>query len=241
MSDAAQTLVPEFPPLLKGVAVLGDQDPFTAAVASSRGGGDPAMVFWSGDAAALRLAITLAPDRPLAEAMGALFAVQLGLNDALGALAPPELPVHFGWPDRLRVNGAFCGRFRAEAATIDPEAEPDWLVIGVEVPILPLGGLEPGANPNATTLSEEGCGDLSSFALIEGWSRHTLLWLHRFMDEGMQPLHEAWRGKCDDIGKEITWPRRGTFAGLDDKGGMLLQQGGKTELIPLTDILETTT
>lgn len=230
-------LQPDFPPLLKGQSV-GSGDPFDAAVVTAGQAVEPGLIHYSEAEDALRAAVTLAPEEPLENAIGVLWAVQLGLADALGALAPPEVAVQFGWPDRLLVNGAFCGRFRATASTGDPKAEPDWLVIGVDLRLLPYSGEDPGARPDVTCLHAEGGGDITVPMLLEAWSRHMLLWIHHYLNDGLVALHDDWRGKCAGLGGEVTLPHPGTFVGLDERGGMLLQRGAATELLPLTVILE---
>lgn len=225
----------EFPPLLSGRAVAGD--PFETACAAANEA-DPGTVFYSPDDATLRAAILLAPEVALDQAIGVSFAVSLGLNDALGALAPPEVGVHLVWPDRIRVNGALCGRLRAAAATSDPKAEPDWLVIGVEMAIHPRAGVEPGEKPDETCLYEEGCGDIATPELIEAWARHTMNWLHVYLTDGFGELHEDWRARAHGLGAAVDYPRPGTFLGLDELGGMILKSGITTEIVPLTTLLE---
>lgn len=229
---------PTFPPLLRGESVPGHADPFLKAVISARQGSDPGLILWSKDTTAIRAAVVLAPEMPLDRAMGAVFAVQMGFADSLGALAPPEIAVHFTWPNGIKINGARCGTLRFAASTHDPSVEPDWLVIGLDVPLLPARAMEPGDSPNQTTLYDEGCVDLLPATLIESWSRHMLVWLHRFLDDGMEPLHRAWSEKCDTLGQKITTPEPGTFMGLDDCGNMLLRNDTGTRIIPLVTALE---
>ena len=217
----------EFPPLLTGLAVAGD--PFMAACEAAEGA-DPGTVFYAPDEAVMRAAILLAPETPLSQAISVSFAVSLGLNDALGTLAPPEVGVHFVWPDRFRVNGGLCGRMRAAASTDDPAAEPDWLVIGIEVPVMAQDLDEPGANPDETCLYEEGCAEVTAPDLIEAWARHTMNWLHVYMTDGFEPLHREWLGKAD--GRED-----GTFIGLDEWGGLIAKKGDDTFITPLTRLL----
>ena len=229
----------DFPPLLSGKAVGAKVDPFDKALAEAlTDEPEPGRVHYAQSEDVMRVAITLAPEQPLADAIGAVFAVQLGLADALGALAPPEVAVHFTWPGGLKVNGARCGSFRAVASTKTAEEEPDWLIIGIEVPVLPVEGADGGETPDDTTLYSEGCAELSAAMIIESWSRHVLVWIHRFLADGFAPLHEAWRGKCDDIGEEVAAPEAGLFVGLDERGGMLLRVGEETRLVPLTQMLE---
>ena len=226
---------PEFPPLLTGRAVAGD--PFGVACEAAEDA-DPGTVFYSPDETTFRVAILLAPEAPLGEAISVSFAAQLGLNDALGALSPPEVAVHLVWPDRIRVNGGLCGRMRVAASTEDPAAEPDWLVIGLEVPLLPSGADEPGQTPNETCLHEEGCGTVTAGDLVETWARHMMNWLHIYMTDGFGDLHEEWRSKAHALGEEITYPETGQFVGLDEWAGMILKDGSTTRILPLTRVLD---
>ena len=229
---------PDFPPLLTGKAVGARVDPFDKALAQVLTGTvTPGLIHYAESGDVMRTAITLAPEQPLAQAVGAIYAVQLGLSDAIGALAPPEVAVQFTWPAGLKINGARCGGFRAAASTGDATAEPDWLIVGVEVPVSSPDA-DGGVTPDDTTLHAEGCVDLTAASIVESWSRHTLVWIHRYLSDGFAPLHEAWRGKCDAIGTEVTTPQSGLFVGLDERGGMLLRRGNDTRLIPMTTILE---
>lgn len=225
----------EFPPLLTGYAVAGD--PYEAALSAVREV-DPGAVFYGPDDTTMRAAVVLAPETALSEAVGVCFAVALGLNDAIGALAPPEVAVHFEWPGGFRVNGAVCGAMRACASTDDPKCEPDWLVIGTEVPVALGPGVEPGEMPNQTTLHAEGCGDITVPDLIETWARHMMNWLHIFLTDGFAPLHENWRGRAFKLGEAVTAPVPGTFVGLDEWGGMILKDQERTRILPLTRLLE---
>ena len=137
----------EFPPLLTGVAVPGD--PWDAALDAVAGDFEPGTVFYGLDEAAMRVAILLAPEEALRDAVRAIFAVMLGFNDALGALAPPEVAVHLQWDGGLRINGARCGKLRIAASTTAHQELPDWLVVGLDLPLWPKSD-NPGETP-------EGC------------------------------------------------------------------------------------
>lgn len=229
---------PDFPPLLAGHAVAARVNPFDKALAQVLTGEvEPGLIHYAETGDALRAAVTLAPEQPLKQAVCAIYAVQLGLSDAIGALAPPEVAVQFTWPGGLKINGAGCGGFRAAASTRAPEEEPDWLIVGIDVPVAPMSG-DGGLSPETTTLHDEGCIELTAPGILESWSRHMLAWIHRYLSDGFAPLHEAWRGKCDRIGTEITEPETGLFVGLDERGGMLLRTGNATRLIPMTTMLE---
>lgn len=230
--------VPSFPPMFRGESLRADLDPFAKAVSVAMRGTEPGLIVWSEDAASARAALVLAPEEPLERAIAVLFATALGLSDSLGALAPPEVAVHFVWPDRIKINGALCGQLKAIASTAKPDEEPHWIVVGFDIPLLPLHNGEPGASPDQTTLAEEGCGEITAAELLGSWSRHTLVWINRYVDDGIGPLHGAWRDKCDTLGEVIETPRHGVFMGLDELGGMLLKDSTGTHCLPLTQVLE---
>ncbi len=125
---------------------------------------------------------------------------------------------------------------RAAAATTDPASVPDWLVIGVEMPYLPPREGEPGNRAGQTCLIEEGCVEVTPLALLDSWSRHTLVWINRWLDDGFQPLHAAWRQRAWGIGEDL--PEGGIFMGLDELGGMLVKTPKSTEIRPLSTMLE---
>lgn len=226
---------PSFPPLLRGAPLAPGADPLHAAARAARAGTDAGLVVHAEAADRMAAAIVLAPEVPLGRALSVLLAIENGLADAIGALAPPEVAVHLDWPGGLRVNGARCGGFRAAASGSDPAAQPDWLVIGWEVSVRRAPG-EPGHAPGETALAEEGCAGLGAVALLESASRHALSWIHRWETDGMGPVHESWRGRAWGMGEALA--DGGVFLGLDEWGGRLARTEAGTRLDPLTAILE---
>lgn len=226
-----------FPPLMSGQAVDGPIDPFDKACAQAALGCDAGLIVYNLAVDQLQAALVFAPEVPLKEAMAMLPLCGVGFQNALGALAPPEVAVHLDWDGGIRVNAANCGRFRVAASGSDPEAIPDWLVVGLRVPLI-LAGV-PGDDPENTALFEEGCADVDPSALIESWARHTLVWINRWADEGVGPLHAEWRGLAHGIGELVARDGlSGTFLGVDEAFGMLLRDEATTHLIPLSTLLE---
>ena len=222
-----------FPPLLTGVAVPGDP---TEAAIEAADAADPGTVFYGLDPDVMRAAILLAPEEPLSQAIRVSFAVALGLNDAIGALAPPEVAVHLAWPDRILVNGASAGGLRACANTADPDAEPDWLILALSLDLAPRD--TPGETPDQTSLADEGCADVTSQDLIEAWGRHMMNWLHIYLTDGFEPLHREWRSKAHAFGETTTYPQKGQIIGIDENGGLILKTETATICLPLTQLVE---
>jgi biotin-(acetyl-CoA carboxylase) ligase len=234
--------MPSFPPLLSGAPVAGAADPFVAAQEQAAEGCDGGTILHNLQADRLRAAIVFAPEVPLAEAMTMLPVCGVAFQNAFGALAPPEVAVHLTWDGQIRVNGARCGGLRVAAAPSDPRSVPDWLVIGLDLAILPTSDLAPGETPDQTALYEEGCGDIDPVHLLESWARHTLLWVNRWTDAGAGAIHDDWLALVQGLGAAIEVDgRHGTFLGVDAQFGLLLREADGTSLIPLTHLLETRT
>lgn len=237
------TAQPIFPPLLKGMAA-GPANPVAIAVSQAERGVDAGLLVWSQTEERLRAALVLAPDDPLEQAMAGLVACSVGMQNALGALAPPETAVHIDWTGELRLNGAHVGALGATSSSNDPAAIPDWLVISMELTLRLPDNLEPGQTPDWTALDQEGCGEIDTITLLEAWSRHSLLWLTALEEpQGRANLYREWKGLVWNLGKEVILPignhrHSGAFLGVDENFSMILKNGDATCLLPLTDLLE---
>lgn len=226
---------PSFPPLFTGQNADGG-DPFALAIQAAEAGCDAGLVVYELAPDRLRAAIVFAPEVTLSEAAVMLPLCAVGLQNAIGALGPPEVGVYLGWDGTVYVNGGRCGGLRI-AASGTPEAEPDWLVVDLTLTLWPDSD-ETGLTPDQTALYAEGCAEIDAVSLIEAWVRHTLVGINTWLDSGTAQLHREWQGLAHGLDGEITFAgRTGTFIGLDDHLGLLLKSGDKTMLVPLTDIL----
>ena len=228
-----------FPPLMTGEAVSGD--PFEQACLRAIQGCDAGLICHRLTANRFEAAIVFAPEVALEEAMVMLPICGLGFQNALGALAPPEVAVHLEWDGPIRINGARCGGFRASASTSDPAQIPDWLAIGLALPLWPEDdSTSPGEAPDETTLYAEGCVDVAAPALLEAYARHTLSWITQWEDRGAEVVHNEWRGLAQGIGEDISLGgQSGTFLGVDERFGLLLRTDDTTTLVPLSSQLVT--
>jgi biotin-(acetyl-CoA carboxylase) ligase len=235
---------PSFPPLFHGMPVAAHVDPFSKAIAEATLGCDSGLIVYAEGGDTLRAAIVFAPERPLDQAMAVVPACGVGFQNALGALAPPEVAVHLAWTGEIFVNGARCGGLTVAASHEDGTVEPNWIVVGLQVPVLPLDPEAPGATPEATSLFEEGCADVDPVLLLEAWARHTLVRISALEQDGPRALHAEWRGLARDIGEPVTVTlggvaHAGTFLGVDEDFGMLLRAGDATTMLPQRMILTT--
>lgn len=226
---------PKFPPLFAGQDAAGG-DPFADAIAEADIGCDAGLVIYDLAPDKLRAAIVFAPEVTLKDAVVILPICGVGLQNAIGALGPPEVSVHLGWNGTIYVNGGRCGALRMAAAGT-PDVEPDWLVVDLTLSLWPLSD-ETGLTPDDTALYAEGCAEIDAVTLLESWVRHTLVGINSWSDGGMANLHREWSGLAHGLDGEITVAgKTGTYIGLDDSLGLLLKIAEKTVLIPLTEIL----
>lgn len=222
---------PSLPPLLRGLRAA---DPMAAAIAEARAGCDGGTLFWrAGDS--LAVALVLAPEVARARAAQMLPLAAVAMRDALGAVGPPELPVHLAWDGAILVNGAEAGRVRGVAPAGD--GVPDWLVVHVALRFLP-GRAGPHGG---TALWEEGCGEVTPDALLESWSRHLMHRLAEWEDDP-RPLYRevagaAWEAEARDpawIGRDAAFGR----LRRNGAAGDLRRDGAATILDPLDTLLE---
>ncbi|WP_289041067.1 biotin/lipoate--protein ligase family protein [uncultured Aliiroseovarius sp.] len=227
---------PVFPPLFTGLGADG-ANPFALACAQAKAVCDAGLVTYDLAHDRLRAAIVFAPEVPLRQAACMLPLCGLGFQNALGALAPPEVAVHLGWDGGIYVNGGRCGALTIAASRHDPDAVPDWLVVGLSLDLWPPSD-DTGHTPDATALYAEGCGDVDAVTLLEAWVRHTLVALNDWAEDGPARLHASWLGVAHGRDTEVAVAgQRGTFVGLDENLGLLLKSGDQSRLIPLTALL----
>ncbi|MEP5154385.1 DUF4444 domain-containing protein [Planktotalea sp.] len=225
------------PPLFTAMLTAG-ADPFEAACTAARQGCDAGLVTYDISADRLRAAIVFAPEIALTHAMVMQPICGIGFQNALGTLAPPEVSVHLEWGGALRVNGAKCGTLKTAAHPADPAQVPNWLVVGLGLTLW-ADTQDTGLTPDVTSLYAEGCSDVPAGDLLEAWVRHTLSWINRWDEDGVQPVHSEWTGLAHGISDNVTVNGlTGTFRGIDETFGLLLQPHGPAQIIPLTHTLK---
>jgi Biotin/lipoate A/B protein ligase family len=207
----------------------GDAFVHACAIAGAEGAGTLVHV---GRFDLAELAVVLEPDAPLRTARRALYTGLCALGDALAALAPPEKPISFDWPDAVRVDGGLVGGARlAWPRDADENEPPDWLVLGAMVRIAaaaPDG--EPGLAPFATTLAEEGFGELDSGRLTEGFARHLMANVDAEREHGFGETARRYLARVP--------PAAGRSLEIDAQGDLLVRiKGGAIERHALVSTL----
>ncbi|MBX9924735.1 MAG: biotin/lipoate--protein ligase family protein [Hyphomicrobiaceae bacterium] len=155
----------------------------------------------------VEFAVVLEPDEALAGARRAFYAAMNAAADAISPHLSPEKPVTIDWPDTIRIDGGIVGgcAFAAPPGTGDDQV-PDWLVAGITLrSVVPLkGGRDTPFDISAvtgTSLEIEGIELLGGDKLIEGFSRHLMVYFDRWQEFGFGPVSQTY---LDRLAKEKT-------------------------------------
>jgi biotin-(acetyl-CoA carboxylase) ligase len=178
----------DVPPLFRPLVLREVGDAFAYATANAGRLGAGALVY-VGRCNLAEFAVVLEPEQPLPTARVAFYVGMVALADALAALAPPEKPITFDWPDAIRIDGGLVGggRLGWPPGTRE-DAVPDWLVFGAAIRIASLSEEGPGVFPLATALQDEGFGEIGAERFIETFTRHLMAAIDRWQDGGFSPL-----------------------------------------------------
>ena len=220
----------DLPPAFRLVSLREVDDAFAHAmgVAAQKGAGTLIHVGRFGVA---EFAVVLEPQESLRTARRALYAGLVALGDALVALAPPQVPLTYVWPDAISVDGALVGGGRLGWPNgADDDMPPDWLVFAAMIRTGTLEG-EPGLNPLSSTIGEEGVADLDGARLVESFSRNLMAALDAWQECGFEAIAKAYLARLtNDAGVHRT---------LADNGDLLVRRSGsKTRRLSLLRALE---
>ncbi len=199
---------------------VGDAFVHAKAVAAQEGAG---TLVWVGRFDLVEFAVVLEPAEPLRTARRAFYAGMAALADAMAVHAPPEKPIHFEWPDAIRVDGGLVGGGRLawpEGASED-EA-PDWIVFGAMIRTVAMDEGEPGLNPLSSALEEEGFSDLESARIVESFSRHLMTAVDAWQADGFGAVARDYLSRMP--------PEKGVRRDIDASGDLLVRRMGKADV-----------
>jgi hypothetical protein len=169
------------------------------------------------------LAVVLEPEEPLRSARRALYTGLCALGDALAALAPPEKPISFDWPDAIRVDGGLVGGARlAWPPAADENEPPAWLVFGAMIRMVAMGDAEPGLRPPPAALDQEGFDDPDPGRLVEGFARHLMATVESCREDGFGEVAKRYLSRLA--------PAHGLRRDIDEDGDLLVRRAAGDKL-----------
>jgi hypothetical protein len=208
----------DLPPPFRAVALreVGDAFAHAVRVAAEEGAGTLVHV---GRFDLAEFAVVLEPEEPLHTARRTLYAGLAALADALATHAPPEKPINIVWPDAITVDTGLVGGGRLAWPTgADEGATPDWLVFGAMIRTVAIGEHEPGLNPLAAALDDEGFVDLGSGHLVESFARHFMAAVDAWQQDGFGDVAKSYLSRLA--------PEKGARRDIDHNGDLLVRRAG---------------
>jgi BirA family transcriptional regulator, biotin operon repressor / biotin---[acetyl-CoA-carboxylase] ligase len=185
----------------------------------------------------LYMSIVLRPDRPAASAAQLGFAAALALGDAVAPLLPRPEGLRYKWPNDVLIDGRKVSGILLESQAAG-EGKLDWLVVGIGVN---LASFPDNVDYPAISLAAAGASGVTVEALLETVSGRFQVWYERWRAEGFLPLRAAWLARAHGLGEEIRVrlpgdEASGRFAGLDEDGALLLEDGTTRRRIGAGDV-----
>ncbi len=176
---------------------------------------------WESPAGNLHASILIRLDRPLAEAAQIGFAAALAVAEGLEDLVTAA-EFRCKWPNDVLCNGKKVAGMLLEAAG------DGWLVLGlgVDVERAPPPGQSLYA---AVALAEVGwTGGVPE--VLTAICRRFVPWLEVWRQSGFAPIRHEWIKRARGVGAQVVVRLEaetlaGVFAGLDEEGALLLDQG----------------
>lgn len=204
---------------LTALREVGDAFNHATAIAAEEGAG---TLIYVGRFDLAEFALVLEPDEPLRSARRVFYAGLAALADALATHAPPEKPILFEWPDAIRIDGGLVGGGRLGWPKDAPEDEPSWLVFGCMIRTVSMSADEPGVQPLATALEEEGFGDSGSAQIVESFARHFLSLVDSWQELGFKPVAESYLSRLPSEER--------VERSIDGVGDLLIRRTGKIDV-----------
>ncbi len=241
MSTKTDIMDPTFPPLLNGSSLEAGEHPMDWAKAGAAKGeltaGD---LIWSKDTANLRFALVLEPEVNRMRCHEMLFVAMVALGDAVGALIPAVIGIHYQWPGTILMNNGRVGFADIQLSDEETEGVPEWMVLYLELNVIPdITNPNPGEEVDITTMWEEGCSDITRNELLESIARHILAMIHTWSEDGFSQLHSQWMGRLYEEKKLAPGVGKSAkFLGLDENGNALISSETVTNSITVVAALE---
>lgn len=202
---------PVLPPGFTLVTLRESGDAFghACAIASEAGA---ATLVWVRRFDLVEFAVVLEPDAPLKEARLAHYLAMNALADALAVHSPPERPILFRWPDAMMYDHGLIGGGRLAWPEACGEDEvPDWLVFGAMVRASTMSPFEIGQT--GVGMEEEGFEEVDAVDLIEAFSRHLMLGVTYWQEDGPKGAARRWLDRLDKV--------VGTRHGIEPNGDLV--------------------
>ena len=192
---------------------------------------------WVSPPGNLYVSIVLRPRRPQTDAAQAGFVAALALAETIDQLLPgASSALALKWPNDVLIGGAKVSGILLEGQ--GGAGRDGWIVLGMGVNVAshPTNTGRP-----TTSLRQSGySGSLEN--LLKCLLEHLVAWLDVWEAEGFAKVRMAWLSRTAP-NKPITirlGPETlsGRFSGIDERGGLILAQNGRTRVVTAGEVFE---
>jgi BirA family biotin operon repressor/biotin-[acetyl-CoA-carboxylase] ligase len=206
------------------------------ALAQSAGRGRRGRVFIS-PRGNLYMSILLRPDRSAAAAAQLGFAAALAVGEAALPLLPEQASLAYKWPNDVLIDGRKVSGILLESQAA-ASGRVDWLVVGIGVNI---ASFPEGTEYPATSLAHAGASGATVEAMLAAVATRLKYWYERWREAGFALLRRAWLERALGLGEPIRvrlsdGDSHGRFAGIDENGALLLEDGSGRRRIAAGDV-----
>jgi BirA family transcriptional regulator, biotin operon repressor / biotin---[acetyl-CoA-carboxylase] ligase len=193
---------------------------------------------WVSPRGNLYLSVVLRPDRPVGRAAQLGFVAALAVGDSLRAILPRIERLTYKWPNDVLIDGRKIAGVLLESETVGSEKLSFIVVgVGVNLTVSPHGMEIP-----ATSIMEEGLGEVMPEVMLEQFAAHFRSWNTRWRAEGFAPIRAAWSAAAAIVRGEPIRVRLesralcGRFLDLDHEGNLLLDCAGQCRRIAAGEV-----
>lgn len=193
---------------------------------------------WISPRGNLYLSLILRPDCPAGSAAQLGFVAALAVGGALRAILPRIERLAYKWPNDVLINGRKIAGVLLESETLAPE-KLSFVVVGVGVN---LTASPQGTEFPATSILEEGLGEVMPEVMLEEFAAHFQSWNMRWHAEGFAPVRAAWLATAAIARGEPILVRLdalalcGRFLDIDHEGNLLLDYAGECRRIAAGEV-----
>jgi BirA family transcriptional regulator, biotin operon repressor / biotin---[acetyl-CoA-carboxylase] ligase len=186
----------------------------------------------------LYASLILRPNCPPVHAAQLGFVAALGISNALGTILPGLQGLSYKWPNDVLLNGRKIAGILLESE-MTTAGELTFLILGIGVNLL---SSPPLTEYSATSVAEEGLGDVPPAAMLEEFCRHFHSWKSRWHNEGFAPVRAAWLARAASL-RELIRVRLGAgtlygqFLDIDELGALLLEGAERQHRISAGEVL----
>ena len=193
---------------------------------------------WSSPRGNLYLSLILRPDCPVNRAAQLSFVAALAVGGALRAIVPRIERLAYKWPNDVLLNGRKVAGVLLECETVGSE-KLSFVVVGVGVNLI---ASPPGTEFPASSVMEEGLGEVMPEVMLEEFAEHFRSWNMRWRAEGFAPVRASWLAAAaiahgEPIRVRLDARRLcGRFLDIDHEGNLLLDCAGECRRVAAGEV-----